>query len=138
MSLYAPLSNPLALSSHVIICFVQVGAANPKASYFYLRSKGLTEQALAELGYKDTVVFRPAVLSGTNRPQFRFAETALQYAPLALSSAPSAPSCFRYCHQYVGNSSLTAPSPSSVYLFRTVTGVLSRFTDKLQIDVSGK
>ena len=50
--------------------------ANPKSSIFYSRSKGLTEQALAELGYKDTIMFRPATLSNTNRPEFRFAETA--------------------------------------------------------------
>jgi hypothetical protein len=114
MSLYAPLSNQLAFSSHVIICFVQVSGANPKSSFFYTRSKGLTEQALAELGYKDTVVFRPAMLSGTNRPESRFVETAFQYAPLILSCCPFCPSCFRYCHQYMGNSSLTAPSLSRV------------------------
>ena len=59
---------------------------------FYARSKGLTEQALAELGYKDTIVFRPAALSNTNRPEFRFAETAVLYAPLILSRGPS------YCY----------------------------------------
>src|ERR1700679_810809 len=94
MSLYASLSNPLASGSHVIICSVQVSGANPKSSSFYLRSKGLTEQALAEVGYKDTVMFRPTVLSNINRPQPRFVETALLYAPLALSFCPS---CLPYC-----------------------------------------
>jgi len=60
----------------------QVGAANPNSSAPYLRSKGLTEQALAELGYKDTIMFRPAVLSNTQRSNFRFAESAVQYALL--------------------------------------------------------
>jgi oxidoreductase len=50
--------------------------ANPRALALYLRSKGLTEQALAELGYKDTVIFRPAVLSGTQRSDSRPAEKA--------------------------------------------------------------
>jgi len=77
------------------LIYVSVSGANPKSSFFYTRSKGLTEQALAELGYKDTVVFRPAMLSGTNRPESRFVETA----------------------------------------FQAVTGVLSRLTDKVQIDV---
>jgi hypothetical protein len=36
----------------------------------------------------------------------------------------------------MGNSLLTAPSLSRVYLFRAVSGVVSRFTDKVQIDVS--
>ena len=70
------------------MCFVQVSGANPKSSFFYPRSKGLTEQALAEIGYKDTVVFRPAMLTGTNRSESRFVESALQYAPLALSFCP--------------------------------------------------
>jgi oxidoreductase len=51
--------------------------ANPKASALYTRSKGLTEQALAELGYKDTVIFRPAALSGTQRSDSRPAEKVL-------------------------------------------------------------
>ena len=56
--------------------------ANPKSSAFYTRSKGLTEQALAELGYKDTIVFRPGFLSNTQRSDSRFGESALLYALL--------------------------------------------------------
>jgi len=77
------------------LIYVSVAGANPKSSFFYPRSKGLTEQALAELGYKDTVMFRPAMLSNANRPQTRFMETAIL----------------------------------------AVTGVFSRFTPKVQIDV---
>jgi oxidoreductase len=77
MSLYAPPFEPaVGFGSHVIICSLQSSGANPKASFFYSRSKGLTEQALAELGYKDTIMFRPAVLSNVNRPEPRFVETA--------------------------------------------------------------
>jgi oxidoreductase len=88
--------EPVGFSSHVIICFLQSNGANPKSSILYSRSKGLTEQALSELGYKDTVVFRPGMLSNTNRPQSRFVETAILYAPLTLS-CPFCPSCFHYC-----------------------------------------
>jgi len=56
--------------------------ANPKSSALYPRSKGLTEQALAELGYKDTIIFRPSVLSNTQRSESRLGETALRYALL--------------------------------------------------------
>jgi uncharacterized protein YbjT (DUF2867 family) len=57
---------------------------NPKSSIFYSRSKGLTEQALAELGYKDTIIFRPGMLTNTQRPASRFAESAILYARLFL------------------------------------------------------
>ena len=63
-----------------IICFLQVSTANPTSSIFYGRSKGLTEQALAEIGYKDTIMFRPAVLSNTSRSETRILETAFLYA----------------------------------------------------------
>jgi uncharacterized protein YbjT (DUF2867 family) len=65
-------------------CFLQSIGANPKSSFLYPRSKGLTEQALAELGYKDTIVFRPSALSNTKRTEFRFAERAFLYALPAL------------------------------------------------------
>ena len=58
--------------------------ANPKSSVFYSRSKGLTEQALAELAYKDTIIFRPGGLSNTQRSDSRFAESAFLYALLFL------------------------------------------------------
>ena len=71
---------PVGFISRVLVCFLQVSTAHPKSSVFYSRSKALTEQALAELGYKDTIMFRPAVLSNTNRPESRLAETAFLYA----------------------------------------------------------
>ncbi|KAI0317008.1 hypothetical protein OF83DRAFT_192879 [Amylostereum chailletii] len=43
-------------------------APNPKSMILYSRSKGLTEQALAELGYSDTIIFRPGFLANTSRP----------------------------------------------------------------------
>lgn len=61
---------------------LQVAGANPQTSAFYLRSKGLTEQALAELGYKDTIIFRPMLLSNVQRPEKRLGETLAMYVPL--------------------------------------------------------
>jgi hypothetical protein len=46
---------------------------------FQNRSKGLTEEGLARLGYQDTIVFRPGYLAGTNRPEPRLAETIFGY-----------------------------------------------------------
>jgi hypothetical protein len=42
---------------------------------YVLRSKGLTEQGLASLGYDDVIVFRPGFLVGTDRKDSRIAET---------------------------------------------------------------
>jgi len=77
------------------LIYVSSSMANPRASALYTRSKGLTEQALAELGYKDTVIFRPGALSGTQRSDSRPAEKVLLM----------------------------------------ITGVLSRFSSSLQINV---
>lgn len=36
--------------------------ADPRSSFLYMRSKGLTEQALASIGYDETIIFRPGFL----------------------------------------------------------------------------
>ncbi|KAG6844582.1 hypothetical protein H0H87_005731 [Tephrocybe sp. NHM501043] len=41
--------------------------ADASSSFLYPRSKGLTENALAALGYNDTIIFRPGFLADTNR-----------------------------------------------------------------------
>jgi hypothetical protein len=46
---------------------------------FYLHSKGETERALAELGYQDTIFFRPAMLAKVKRSEGRLTESALLY-----------------------------------------------------------
>ncbi|KAG8221102.1 hypothetical protein J3R82DRAFT_2623 [Butyriboletus roseoflavus] len=46
------------------------------------RSKGLTELGLARLGYADTIVFRPALLRGAERPERRIAESIFGYGTL--------------------------------------------------------
>ena len=78
MSLYARLSTRRLLWLTLAnTYFVQVYSASLTSSVPYSRSKGLTEQALAEVGYKDTIIFRPAVLSNTNRSETRVLESAL-------------------------------------------------------------
>ncbi|KAI0692518.1 hypothetical protein BC835DRAFT_1416537 [Cytidiella melzeri] len=41
----------------------------------FLLSKGLTEQALAALGYDDVIIFRPGLLAEAERPDHRLAES---------------------------------------------------------------
>ncbi|RDB24665.1 Oxidoreductase HTATIP2 [Hypsizygus marmoreus] len=62
------------------IVYVSAIGANASSSFLYPRSKGLTEQGLASLGYDDTIVFRPFSLAGTHRPKLRIAESL--FAPL--------------------------------------------------------
>ncbi|KAL1738155.1 hypothetical protein HDZ31DRAFT_51413, partial [Schizophyllum fasciatum] len=78
------------------IVYLSSGGANAQSSFLYPRSKGLTEIALAKLGYDDTIVFRPGMLVGTHRPESRPVETIVS----------------------------------------TFTGMLSRFTDRLEINVA--
>ncbi|KAF8887338.1 hypothetical protein BD779DRAFT_1527568 [Infundibulicybe gibba] len=59
------------------LVYVSVSGASSSSSFLYTRSKGLTEEGLASLGYNDTIVLRPAFLQGTNRSETRLAETAL-------------------------------------------------------------
>jgi hypothetical protein len=49
--------------------------ANKDAYSFYSRCKAATEQGLADIGYADTIVFRPGFLRNTNRLVFRPVET---------------------------------------------------------------
>ena len=42
------------------------------------RSKGLTEEALASIGYSDTIIFRPGLLAGVHRQEPRYAEAVLR------------------------------------------------------------
>ena len=62
----------------------QALGASPTSMSFYTRSKGLTEQALAELGYNDTIVFRPALLANVKRPEGRLGESIILYVAGAL------------------------------------------------------
>ncbi|KII86026.1 hypothetical protein PLICRDRAFT_306878 [Plicaturopsis crispa FD-325 SS-3] len=59
------------------VVYVSSAGANASSSFLYTKSKGLTEQGLASLGYKDAIIFRPGFLVGTHRPKFRPLEYAL-------------------------------------------------------------
>ncbi|KAJ7886000.1 hypothetical protein B0H13DRAFT_2044504 [Mycena leptocephala] len=56
------------------LVYVSSSGANSKSYFLYPRSKGLTEEGLASLGYQETIVFRPGLLTGTERPEPRTAE----------------------------------------------------------------
>ncbi|KAG5641295.1 hypothetical protein DXG03_005559 [Asterophora parasitica] len=59
------------------LVYVSSAGANSKSSFLYPRSKGLTENGLAALGYNDTIIFRPGFLAGAGRPQSNLAASAL-------------------------------------------------------------
>ncbi|KAF9479582.1 hypothetical protein BDN70DRAFT_878646 [Pholiota conissans] len=59
------------------LVYLSSTGANANSPFLYPRSKGLTEQGLANIGYTDTIVFRPAYLAQTHRPERRFAEDIL-------------------------------------------------------------
>ncbi|KAF9265223.1 hypothetical protein L218DRAFT_924360 [Marasmius fiardii PR-910] len=59
-------------SQRLVYC--SSNGANSQSLFLYPRSKGLTEEGLAALGYSDTIIFRPALLAGTARPERRIAE----------------------------------------------------------------
>ncbi|KAG5352295.1 hypothetical protein C0989_002970 [Termitomyces sp. Mn162] len=57
------------------LVYVSSIGADASSKFLYTRSKGLTENALAGLGYGDTIIFRPAFLAGTNRDSIRLGES---------------------------------------------------------------
>ncbi|SJL13767.1 uncharacterized protein ARMOST_17215 [Armillaria ostoyae] len=61
------------------IVYLSGGSANSKSLLLYSRSKGQTEEALANIGYSDTIVFRPGLLTGAARPESRIGETIAEY-----------------------------------------------------------
>ncbi|KAK0202417.1 hypothetical protein DFS33DRAFT_1263641 [Desarmillaria ectypa] len=61
------------------VVYLSSGGANAKSSFLYPRCKGQTEEALASMGYSDTIVFHPGLLAGTARPQSRLPETIAEY-----------------------------------------------------------
>ncbi|KAF7370996.1 Oxidoreductase HTATIP2 [Mycena sanguinolenta] len=57
------------------LVYVSTFNADVNASLPYFKSKGITEVGLANVGYDDTIVFRPGFLGGTNRDHFRLGES---------------------------------------------------------------
>ncbi|THU77675.1 hypothetical protein K435DRAFT_786595 [Dendrothele bispora CBS 962.96] len=58
------------------LLYCSSGGANSRSPFLYPKSKGLTEEGLASLGYSDTIIFRPGMLAGTQRPESRPLESA--------------------------------------------------------------
>ncbi|KAH7887854.1 hypothetical protein F5I97DRAFT_1926268 [Phlebopus sp. FC_14] len=67
------------------LVYLSSSGANASSPFLYPKSKGLTELALARLGYSDTIVFRPGFLKGVERPGRRVAETIFGYVTGAMS-----------------------------------------------------
>ncbi|KZP28687.1 hypothetical protein FIBSPDRAFT_947514 [Athelia psychrophila] len=61
------------------LIYISAQAANASSSLLYPRSKGMTELALADLGYADTIILRPGFLAGAERPQSRAVETVFGF-----------------------------------------------------------
>ncbi|TDL26625.1 hypothetical protein BD410DRAFT_783713 [Rickenella mellea] len=80
-------SNDPSHSQRIVYC--SSGGANASSSMLYMRSKGLTENGLAALGYADTIVFRPGYLKNAERGGSRLAETVLAPVMNALSLVSS-------------------------------------------------
>ncbi|KAF8166659.1 hypothetical protein K438DRAFT_2065678 [Mycena galopus ATCC 62051] len=72
------------------LIYVSSFGVDSNSRFLYPRSKGLTEEGLASLGYEDTMVFRPGFLAGTKRNEFRLAErTALAVTGVLSWFSPS-------------------------------------------------
>lgn len=67
------------------LIYLSSAGANSSSPFLYPKSKGLTEEGLARLGYSDTIVFRPGFLAGTNRSERRMAESLFGKVTGALS-----------------------------------------------------
>ncbi|TFK69114.1 hypothetical protein BDN72DRAFT_796945 [Pluteus cervinus] len=80
----AALDGSPAGQSPTLVYVSSVGA-DKNSSLLYARSKGETEERLSELGYKETIVFRPGALTGTARPQTRPVEAVIGFILPAIS-----------------------------------------------------
>jgi hypothetical protein len=69
----------LRLPSYIRSTQASLAILCPSSDFVSFRSKGLTELALARLGYADTIIFRPGFLRGAQRGETRLAETIAGY-----------------------------------------------------------
>ena len=69
-------TSPAPAVRSIFNLFVQSAGSSPNSYFLYPRSKGLTERALADLGYAETFIFRPGALI---RDDPRFVERLLVY-----------------------------------------------------------
>ncbi|KAI6023358.1 hypothetical protein EDC04DRAFT_301673 [Pisolithus marmoratus] len=68
------------------LVYLSSAGADATSPFLFPKSKGLTELALARLGYSDTIVFRPGFLKGAERPGRRIGEMIFGYVVFILSS----------------------------------------------------
>jgi len=61
------------------VVYISSAGASKNSRILYSRSKGLTEEGLASLGYSDTIIFRPGFLAGANRGREGIAEVIAGY-----------------------------------------------------------
>lgn len=81
-----------------------------------MKSKGLTEEGLAAIGYDETIIFRPALLAVPGgREEHRLAESVFAFVSL-------------YPRILFRKGTNIQP-----VINRKITGVLSRFSDSLEI-----
>ncbi|KAK7694428.1 hypothetical protein QCA50_001614 [Cerrena zonata] len=59
------------------LIYVSSAGANKNSWFLYPKSKGLTEDELSKLGYKETLIFRPGALTEGKRGDHRLAESIL-------------------------------------------------------------
>jgi oxidoreductase len=77
-------------SSTQRLIYVSSAGANPTSRFLYTRSKGLTEVGLADLGYSDTIVFRPGFLTKAGRAKASVSENIVGHlASFASHFSPS-------------------------------------------------
>jgi len=67
------------------LVYLSSSLSDAKSSHLYPRNKGLTEQGMASIGYSDTIVFRPFILRGAQRPEFRLNELLIGLVTTPLS-----------------------------------------------------
>ncbi|KLO18044.1 hypothetical protein SCHPADRAFT_993847 [Schizopora paradoxa] len=72
------------------VVYLSSGGASVNSPFLYLKSKGLTEKGLAELGYKDTIIFKPGYLTNATRRESRPLEPFLNVFMGAVSCFVSA------------------------------------------------
>ncbi|KDR80786.1 hypothetical protein GALMADRAFT_241225 [Galerina marginata CBS 339.88] len=75
-------------SQRLVYC--SSGGANSNSPFLYPRSKGLTEEGLASLGYTDSIIFRPGFLADTQRGDHRLVESIFGKITSILSNVSSA------------------------------------------------
>ncbi len=78
---FADFTKRLGVSKFLVISSM---GADPKSGVFYNMVKGMTEEALKEMGFKNLVILRPSLLLG-KRSESRFSEKIFGFIMKALN-----------------------------------------------------